>query len=930
MTLFSAPSFDDGWHLGLIQTKMAPPRLPRQRVGRDHLLRRLQASLARRLTVVSAPAGFGKTTLLTEWHDFLRAEGHLAAWLTLDADDNDPQQLGSYLVAALQHGTQGRCARSADLLRRDPFTPIRTVHGVLLNDIAACPEQVFLFLDDFESLNSRAGLAVVTRLLRYAPTNLHVLVGSRREPMLRSGEMWVQDQVLAVNADDLRFSADDAQAFFGGSEGVSLDRASVELLNRATEGWVSGLQLAALALRDREDTQTLARELASDHFGIDAYLDAAVLRNLPDAMLQFLLRVSILDRLNPDACDALVGARHRSWDKLRWLEDHHVFLQALDPGRTWFRFHALMTESLRRRAAQRIGPELPGLHRRASQWFASQGMWPDAIHHALQAGDEARAADWAEQGAVMLLARSDVHALLGWFGKLPAELIRQRIRLQVAQAWALSMAFRMPEAHRAIAALQAALAGHGGEGGEQEATLPALRAEVAGMYSVVVAWGDDSPRALGLSTEALQAQGPIPTWARCFAEAAHVFSLAYEGRFEAVEALRAQWACRGDETLPLYASTYHASMLALSALVQGRLRDAREQFEAALARAEDAVGRESAAAALPMGYLVALAYERGDLAATQDLMAGRTGVALSSCPLGSVLRYCWGAARSMVRAGDLSGALVLLEEARDLAQERGWLRLRVGSDAETVRLLLMQGRVGDAREVVRAMEAVLPPSVVSAPAGSMSETACSWAFMQARLALAEGRLAQAQSILSDASEMLRQSGQSHLRASTQALLALVMDKRGACAAAQVELAQALGYAGHEPMVTRFVDEGEPMLALLRAHVQATGDEGVGDERTRAVATSLLDWARAHAPQPPARATAQPGAPASVLSAREVEILQHIAQGLSNKQVARALRVAPETIKWHLKNVFDKLNVGSRIEAVQVGLGLGLGVAHPGG
>lgn len=896
---------------------MTPPRLPLPRVGRTALLTALQGVTQRRLTVVSAPAGFGKTTLLSEWHDALLAAGHLCAWLTLDADDGDPQQLGSYLLATLHRATGGRCAFATDLLRQDPLTPIKTVHGVMLNELGACPEQIYLFLDDFETIDSRQSTAIIARLLRYAPENLHLLIGSRKAPTLVPGEMWVQEQVLTLNADDLRFSADDAQAFFSGSDGVALDRPGVELLHRATEGWVSGLQLAALALREHGDTHALARELASDHLGIDAYLDAAVLRHMPTAMLQFVLRVSILERLNPEVCDAVVGGGNRSWEKLIWLEDHNVFITAIDPQRRWFRFHALMLDALRRRAAVRLSSELPNLHKRASQWFARQGSWPEAVQHALAAGQIEQAATWAEECAFALIARSDVRTLLGWFAKLPADMVRRRVRLRLAQTWALALSFRIQDALQAISALrhdmQSAELGLAGPDDANEAQL--LRTEVATIHSIVVAWADDAPGALTLSRDAAGPGEQSPPWARHFAEAVRVFGLAYTAQFDAVRVLLARSQATLTDEVPLYARTYHCAMLGLSCLVEGRLGEASNMFSTALTRAEASVGRDSAAAVLPAGYLVALAYERNDIAEAHSIMASRASMAMTACPLGSLLRFCWGAARVYARQGDVASALVLLAEGCEVASERDWLRLRVGCDAETVRLLLSAHRIQEAQEVVEELRALMPASPPN-PGGSFLETWHSWQVMQARLALALGQAAQAQALLTQLEEALASSGMRYLQAITHMLMAITSEQRGACAAAQTQLGRALSYAEHEPMCSSFLDEGAPMLDLLRTHVQ----EASPGAPTRAVAQALLSQSPSMPPPTPRRAPPV-GTPSPALSAREAEILHHISQGLSNKEIARALQVAPETIKWHLKNIFEKLNVGSRIEAVQSGLGL---------
>ncbi|OMG71018.1 hypothetical protein BW685_23340 [Burkholderia ubonensis] len=437
---------------------MAPPRPPRCRVTRRPLLKKLAAAAQHTVTLIIAPAGFGKTTMLSEWCEVLRTRHQLVAWLSLDSDDDDPDQFGAYLVAALNRGTGGVGQHAERLLRKDPLTPGRTVVSVLLNEIATCGKKVFLVLDDFDRLVSAPVRAAVSRLLRYAPDNFHVLLGARAEPGLALASFQAQGQLLRIDESDLRFSADDAQAFFARAGTATLDRPAVELLHDATEGWIAGLQLASLSLQDATDAAKVARDLAGNRFGIDAYLDDAVLARLPPAVYQFLLRTSILDRLSPGLCDAVMGANARSWEKLDWLESHNLFTRALDDERQWFRYHALMSDALRRRAARELADEMPKLHRRASQWLAAERQWPEAVRHALAAGDAQQAATWVEHCAMALIDHSDVSMLLSLIGKLPRHLVESRLRLRLANALALAFLMHTPEAGSMLQSVKAELA----------------------------------------------------------------------------------------------------------------------------------------------------------------------------------------------------------------------------------------------------------------------------------------------------------------------------------------------------------------------------------------------------------------------------------------------------------------------------------------
>lgn len=904
------------WNLSLIQTKMAPPRPPRFRVARRTLSKKLAATAEHAVTLVIAPAGFGKTTTLSEWCEVLRTRHQLVAWLSLDHDDDHPDQLGAYLVASLNHGTGGVGQQAEKLLRHDPMTPGKTVISVLLNEIAACGKPVFLILDDFDRLTSPPVCAVVSRLLRYAPANFHVLLGARGEPRLALAQFRTQGQLLRIDESDLRFSADDAQAFFARTGTAPLDRGAVEMLNDATEGWITGLQLASLSLKEETDAAKVARDLAGNRFGIDTYLDDAVLSHLPRPVYQFLLRTSIVDHLSPDLCDAIMGAGARSWEKLDWLERHNLFIRALDDERQWFRYHALLSDALRRRAARQLADELPRLHQRAGQWFANARQWPDAVRHALAAGDTLQAAIWVEHCAAALMDRSDVNTLLSLIGKLPRQLVKSRLRLRLANAWALAFLMRMPEAGEVLRHAQSDFARHHADRtrteGEPDAALPI---EMIAVDAAISGFDDDSYRSLELGREVVLSSLPASAWVRRLGETAHIFGLIYDSRFDEVEHLRhGAAAVPADDHDFIYANVYRECMFGLNLLVSGRLPEAMVLMESAIAHAEANVFRQSAAAAVPAGYLAALCYEQNDVSRARQLINDRSAITAEACPLGSLSSYCRTAARLHARNDDIASALLCLQQAGEIAASRHWLRMRASCDAEIVRLCLQQGWVDRARETADALD-VLMPEQIPTPMGSFIETWASWCAIKARLDIATGRPDRAAERLRELRTTLSRAGMTYLEARMSLLYAMALQQEHAHEAALAALTDALRYAQPNGMIGSFVDEGEPMLRLLtQLRREAPGRDAVQP----AFVDQLL------AAFDPRRTPTDDGDvrdARNLLSAREIEILNHIARGMSNKEIGRALRVAPETIKWHLKNIFEKLKVGSRYEAVQSALGV---------
>jgi LuxR family maltose regulon positive regulatory protein len=456
----------------------------------------------------------------------------------------------------------------------------------------------------------------------------------------------------------------------------------------------------------------------------------------------------------------------------------------------------------------------------------------------------------------------------------------------------------------------------GREGDAIDGADPTLQAEVQAMSAVIAGLDDDSRSSLELGRAAAASPAAMPLRSRRFAETAQVFGLIYEGRFDEVRRIRtnAPPPAEDGEAPPLYAGVYRETMFGLSALVEGRLVEAVQIFESALARAESAVGRQSAAAVVPAGYLASLHYERDDLARTHRMVSERTAIAMEACPLGSLLRYCRGAASLYAKRRDLGSALAVLEEAREVAAARQWLRLRAACDAEAVRLFLREGRLDQARKIADELQ-LLMPAQVPAPMGSFLETWTSACIVRARLELATDRSQDAAARLADLRGRLAAAGMAHLEACASLLLALALEQSGALEAALEPLTAALRYARPNGMVNSFIDEGEPMRLLLSRwrdeHAQRADIEAdfYCDRLLASFEPAAGRDTDAHAQR----------AASSLLSVREVEILDHISQGLSNKEIGRALRVAPETIKWHLKNIFEKLNVGSRVEAVQAGL-----------
>jgi LuxR family maltose regulon positive regulatory protein len=913
-------SLDREWIVSLIQTKMMPPRLPAGCVQRPALLHLIDERRPQHVTLVIAPAGFGKTTLLASWSDAQSKKKRAVAWLSVDDEDDDPQQFCAYLVAALSRASADIAWQAQQILDNDARTPARTVISVLLNGIAAYNRSVFLVLDDVDRLSAEPVLAVVARLLRYAPENLHVLLGARGEPGLTLSELRSPDKLTRVNADDLRFSIDDAQTFFDRASMVPLGRNSVELLNSATEGWVAGLQLASLALSQVDDAATLANNLSGSRFGIDRYLNDTVFAQLPAPMLKFLLCTSILERLTAALCDEVMGEEGGSGEKLDWLERHNVFIRPLDETQDWYRYHALLSDALRRRLVRQVPQEVPLLHRRACRWFARERLWPEAVRHALAAGDIEQAAQWAENCAMEMLERGDHHRLQGWIGKLPPDVILGRRRLRLASAWALAVSFETARASKEITAIAEDI-----ERMQREA--PALvtetaRAEINAISAVIASMSDDSERALELGSAVGMSTAPVARWVQHFAQSAQIFGLMYRGQFNQIFHT---WRAAADQVehgqTPKYSDMLRDAVYGLAALVYGELPDARRILETTLQRAEGVLGDSSAGVAGVAGCLASIYYECNELPIARKMIADRMTVVLETAPLAALMRCTLSESRLLWRDGEKGAALAVLEDSRQVAITRRWLRLKLACDAETVRQLLADGNVGEARQIADELSASVP-MMCEGRRGSAMETWTSYCVLQARVLLAENAAEHAIGLLSRLLDNLVAMGWRYSEATVSLLLALAHEQVGASNHAFAALKSALHIGNAIGMINGFVDEGPMVRVLLQRFRHASSEVSAGEAAyidTLLPAFDELDNAPSGSP-----GYAQTKAMADALSARELEILSHVARGLSNKEIGRQLNLAPETIKWHMKNVFEKLNVNSRFEAVQSVFGVGSG------
>ena len=895
----------------LLETKLYLPRPRAGLVPRPRLSETLDAGAAAKLLLVSAPAGFGKTTLLAEWlaaGPAAPADERSAAWLSLDRGDNDPASFWTYLIAALRTMAPGVGENELALLASPQPPAIDLVLTTMLNDLGATGNDIVLVLDDYHLIDAREVQDAMAFLLDHMPPRLHLVIASRADPAVPLARMRARGQLVEIRAAELRFTPDEVAAYLNEVMGLQLTAQDVAALEARTEGWIAALQLAALSMQGRADVAGFIAGFTGDDRYIVDYLAEEVLQRQPAPVRNFLLQTALLGRLSGPLCDAVTGTGGGK-AMLEALDRGNLFVVPLDDRRQWYRYHHLFADVLRARLSDESPDLVQVLHRRASDWYAENGEPAEAIEHAMAGGHLESAADLVEL-ALPALARDRQEARLrGWLELLPDELIAVRPVLSNGFAGALLSTGVVEGVERHLRDAERWLAGpvETREGtdphtkqmvvvdDEEFRRLPAgVAVHRAGLALVL---GDPSAtvahaqRALGLLEEdhdlgrgAATALIGLASWSSGDLEAARE---AYE-------------MCLGSMQRAGHLADVLGCSIALAdmQITQGQLRDAMRTYEQALQLNHGGpVLRGTADMYVGMSTLHR---ERNDLdAARQFLVRSEELGEHTGLPQN---HYRWRVAMASLRQaeGDVGEAVDLLEEAE---------RTYVGDFSPNVRPVpavrarawIAQGRVDDALEWACAQ-------------GLSVEDDLSYLREYEHVTLARALLAryQVERSLDQATELLerllRAADAGHRTGTVIEILvlqALAVRLRGDLPAALAPLERALGLAEPEGYVRMFVDEAAQMKSLL----EAAAEHGIAPEY---VGRLLAAFGTPANSKPAGQGLVDP------LSQRELDVLRLLGTDLGGPEIAAELIVSLNTVRTHTKNIYAKLGVNNRRAAVRRG------------
>lgn len=897
----------------LLTTKLFIPSLRPERVSRPRLVARLNAGLEGKLTLVSAPAGFGKTSLLSEWAANCQRP---VAWVSLDSGDDNPALFLSYVVSALQRIMTDVGGAALAALHAAQPPRIDSLLAGLINELAAISPPFLLILDDYHQISDREVHDALNYFLDHGPPQMHVTISTRADPPWPMARLRARGEMTEIRSHDLRFSPDETASFLNEVMDLGLSAEQIDILDDRVEGWIAGLQMAALSMQGRADASGFINAITGSHRFILDYLVEEVLDRQSPQIQEFMLRTSILSRLTGPLCD-VVAERDDSHHLLVQLDQANLFLMPLDDERRWYRYHHLFADLLQKRLRQTHPTLVPDLHRLAINWYEDHGLITDAVNHALAANDIQRVAHLAEENVLGMMERGEVGVLARWLKALPDDVIHSYPWLCVACAWALTYAGRFDDASACLEVLECDLMP-----AMEPADVPRISGHINTVRLYIVSMtAVDWEKAPTYASKALSLLPVNDERTRGLVAVLHGYVQRKNHQYTAAKTSLLEALARSKMAGEIYAVVDLLCQIARVELQQGTLNQAAKTCRDALqqAHAEGAAAHQ----ALPV-------------------------VGYAHTTLGTIL----------LEWNELEQAERHAQKALVLSQQWGQFDSWIESQLLLARINASRGALADALAIIQsAKEAsdiapdytAITETLVRLASGDI-EYASGWldanalAFdkrfvgihLERNITLARIRIAQyrhgLRSSLDDViNHLVYLQQQLEAFDATRACITLLIQQALALHAKRQEeqalkaLSRALALAEPEGYVRTFIDEGVPMTELLRAAALRKINQGyvgrllasqAGEPQGRetvGIGRDQRHWDR----------SSRSAALIEPLTDRELQVLQLLPTSLSSGEIGRELFIAPSTVRSHIKNIYGKLNVHKRAAAVARARELGL-------
>jgi LuxR family maltose regulon positive regulatory protein len=913
---------------GILNTKLnIPPRRPKL-IPRPRLMKLLNNGRYRRLTLISAPAGYGKTTLISDWAEALQSKPtdagqveHKVAWYSLDEDDNDLVHFLTYLIAALFRAEGIEPVEGDGLLKMLQFPEPPSMEPILtalINRLEDFPDRILVVLDDYHLIDAASVNDALAFMIDHLPGHVHLVISTRADPELSLARLRAQGQLSELRGADLRFTTNEAIEFLNGVMGLDLSAQDVAALDSRTEGWIAGLQLAAISMQGLQDTAAFIKAFTGSHYFVLDYLIEEVLEKQSGDIQRFLVMTSIPDRLCGSLCNALTG-QEDSQAILEFLENSNLFIVPLDSERRWYRYHHLFVDLLHQRLNQTAQAQIPALHREASKWYARNGYPDEAVEHAMRGGDFEIAADLIEANVDTVWRNGEHTKLRRWLAGLPAGLLHSNPHLCIIHAWDLFTSGQQEAAEQSLLAAEQAL--------------------VSADHRPATAASTDPPKLP--ESEEIILQGR--------AAAIRAFLAFYRGDIDKTS----QFSLRALELLPKQDLTWYST----ATVALGDAYACTGELEAAFRVRSKALRASHAAGNLYMTLISSMKLaetlrQQGHLTRVIETCRDHFQLAedygLSQTVAVGWLLSTWG--EVLAEMDDLDSALAQAEKGtgltacgRDVAMI-GWSYLCL------VRVLFTRGNLEGAQETLRELENVgrrthVPPWIMNRVAAwqvriwmaqDESEAASRWlaqrnldpagcpTYMQeaeyialARILIAQGRGDETAEMLKGLLEKTELRGHFSRMLEVLILQALAAQAEGDPEHAIRVIDRAFTIARPRGFIHAFVDEGPQMARLLLY----TAAKGVSPRYSRQLLTAFpateVDEVRLMNARICFPGLIEP------LSDRELEVLELVAEGLANREIADRLCLSLNTVKVHTRNIYGKLGVNNRTHAVAQARSLGI-------
>ncbi|MCB0163658.1 MAG: hypothetical protein KDI79_05485 [Anaerolineae bacterium] len=904
-----------------------PPTRP-DLIARARLVERLQVGLNRKLTLVSAPAGFGKTTLISSWLDSLAQSkpSPAVAWVSLDEGDNAPVRFWTYVLAAL-HSVQPEVGQTAqDLLNGSELPSYEIILTALLNDIQArllATQRIILILDDYHIIDDQTIHEWVTFLLDHLPPQLHLIISSRSDPLLPVARLRARNQLTELRTDDLRFVPAEAAAFLNQAMGLRLSAENISALEVRTEGWIAGLQLAALSLQGREDIEGFIANFTGSHQYVLDYLVQEVFEQQPQAVQRFLLQTSILDRLSGPLCDAVTGEANGQ-AMLEHLAAANLFVRSLDDRRAWYRYHRLFLDLLRHKL-QQTGIDVDELNRRASHWYEQEDSPDQAIYYALAAHDYDRAGDLIVQNIKDIFIQGKKALLLTWLETMPPAWFDAQPLVSLVYAWVLFVNGKFEASKQRLAQAEAQILPQGEAGEYNEAYVSQHQAvpfavlnikgvllTLKGQLSVMQG---ETQQGIELLEAGLNGLRNEPSGLKSFV--IHQLRLAYwiNGDFDAAENIvhrfHVENSVAGD-TATIIALLNQAERHFL----RGQLKQAAVLYQRLLQVLNHQEREAFFPSALAHADLAMILYEWNDLDGAE--YHARKGIEFGSRALGTVRAIAagyFGLIQALRAKDDLAEAARMADEMDGLLQEVDLGFHLPISNVLRIPLWIAQNDLDTMRQVL--------PTYQTTALSQLASKVSKLTSLVARRHLALNEFDEVAVMASNLLLADDQNIDDHING--RVLLALVHQAQGDRAQALSDLTEALALAEPEGYIRTFVDFGPPMTALLHDLLTTFRPNECDQRPTADYIHTLLKTAQpaAAAPHDVPRLGAATSPLIEPLTDREMDVLQLLAKGYSNREIAGELIITPGTVKIHTSHIYGKLDVSNRTQAVTKARALGI-------